>query len=205
MLPDDEPLNSTILHHGTEPLSQDERVILLQLARKALVDAVQKRPLFTITVENFSRRLQENGASFVTLTIQDNLRGCIGALEAYQPLVEDVREHAVAAALNDYRFQPVKPEELSVIRIEISSLTPAERCEYNRTEDLLRIIRPGIDGVIVKDGIRRATFLPQVWQKIPDPGIFFSMLCQKMGAPSNLWQRKKLEVFRYQVEEFHEE
>jgi AmmeMemoRadiSam system protein A len=205
MIPDLEFLSTARPPHRKEPLSQDERIILLQLARRALVDGVNKKPLFKITLKDYSQHLRDIGASFVTLTIQNNLRGCIGALEAYQSLVEDVCEHAVSAALNDYRFPPVKPDELALIKIEISSLTPAEQVEYNSPEELLRIIRPGIDGVIIKDGLHRATYLPQVWQMIPDPGLFFSSLCQKMGVPSNFWQKKSLQVYRYQVEEFHEE
>jgi len=202
--PDDGSMNSPVTRLEIKPLSQDERLILLQLARQALDDGVHGKPSIKLIIDEYTLRLRENGASFVTLTERSSLRGCIGALEAYQPLVEDVREHAIAAALHDYRFPPVNPDELPAIMIEISCLTPAQRYEYSQPEELLRTIRPGIDGVVIKDGMRRATFLPQVWQKIPEPEIFISMLCQKMGAPSDLWQRKKLEVFTYQVEEFHE-
>jgi AmmeMemoRadiSam system protein A len=150
-------------------------------------------------------RLRENGASFVTLTINDNLRGCIGALEAYQPLAEDVCEHAVAAALEDSRFQPVVESELSKIRLEVSRLTEPHLLEYSSSEELLAKLRPHVDGVILKDDYRRATFLPQVWEKIPDPADFLDHLCAKMGAKPPSWQSMKLQVYVYQVEEFHEE
>jgi AmmeMemoRadiSam system protein A len=148
--------------------------------------------------------LLENGASFVTLTIQNDLRGCIGALEAYQPLAEDVREHAIAAALDDPRFRPVDENELSWIKLEVSRLTAPRSLEYSSSEDLLVKLKPHIDGVILKDPYRRATFLPQVWDKIPDPADFLDHLCSKMGTKANLWREKKLDVYVYQVEEFHE-
>ena len=112
-------------------------MILLQLARQALVDGVHGKPILKLKIEDYSPRLRENGASFVTLTERSSLRGCIGALEAYQPLVEDVREHAIAAALHDYRFPPVNNEELPAIMIEISCLTTAQRYEYSQPEELL--------------------------------------------------------------------
>jgi len=125
-------------------------------------------------------------------------------LEPYQPLAEDVREHAVAAALQDYRFPNVGPEELTQIEIEVSRLTSPIPLAYTTPEDLLSKLRPGIDGVLLHDGSRRATFLPQVWDKLPDPADFLDNLCYKMGAPSDLWRKKHLDVSIYQVEEFHE-
>jgi len=148
--------------------------------------------------------LRENGASFVTLTIHDNLRGCIGALEAHQPLAEDVREHAIASALEDPRFLPVVESEISSIRIEVSRLTAPRLLEYSSSEDLLKKLKPRVDGVILKDDFRRATFLPQVWEKLPDPVDFLDQLCMKMGASKKLWRGAKLQVYVYQVEEFHE-
>jgi len=115
-----------------------------------------------------------------------------------------VREHAIAAALQDYRFPPVQPEELGSIEIEVSRLTRPQPLPYDGPADLIAKLRPGVDGVILQDGFRRATFLPQVWEKIPAPEQFLSELCLKMGAPADLWRRKPLEVSTYQVEEFHE-
>jgi AmmeMemoRadiSam system protein A len=138
------------------------------------------------------------------LTIDGQLRGCIGALEAYQPLVEDVREHAVAAALEDPRFPPLSEDELSRIQIEISRLTRPFPLEYKDADDLISKLGPYIDGVILKDGLRRSTFLPQVWEKISDPSEFMDNLCYKMGAAHHHWRNKHLDVFTYQVEEFHE-
>ncbi len=187
-----------------EFLSPEERAILLKLARQAIEKGVCGEPLPALDLLSLPLRLREKGATFVTLTNRGDLRGCIGTLEASQPLAEDVREHAIAAALHDYRFPPVAPAELPDIRIEISRLTPLKPVAYENPQDLLKIIRPRVDGVVLKDGFRRATFLPQVWEKIPDPELFLSYLCQKMGAPPDLWTRKKLEVWTYQVEEFGE-
>jgi AmmeMemoRadiSam system protein A len=185
-------------------LSSEERSLLLVQARHALTTAVTGKPLEPIHLEEFPPKLREKGVTFVTLRIGENLRGCVGALEPYQPLVEDVREHAVAAAQNDYRFTPVSPEELESISIEISRLTTPEALEYDGPDDLVKKLRPGIDGVVLRDGLRQATFLPQVWNKVPSPRIFLDHLCQKMGAPADLWRQKRIEVLVYQVEEFHE-
>ena len=188
-----------------DKLTQEERDLLLKLARQAMTDAVNGHKVKPLDLESVPTRLQMPGATFVTLTEAGNLRGCIGALEPFQPLVEDVREHAAAAALQDYRFPPVRPGELSSIQIEISRLTIPKPLEYENPQELLTKLRPGIDGVILRDGMHRATFLPQVWQKLPDPELFLDHLCQKMGAAPDLWRRKKISVEIYQVEEFQEE
>jgi hypothetical protein len=185
-------------------LTDGERGILLRVAREAIEFVVRGGKLPPLDLQSLPLTLRENGASFVTLTLHDDLRGCIGALEAYQPLAEDVREHAVAAALDDPRFPPVSISELDRIKIEVSRLTAPHEVEYTSSEDLLRKLRPHVDGVILKHGPRRATFLPQVWEKIPDPAEFLNQLCHKMGARASLWRDTKLQVYLYQVEEFHE-
>jgi len=187
-----------------DDLTLDEKKLLLDLARQALEHAVRGRMLPALDPTSLTPRLLEKGASFVTLTIGGDLRGCIGALEPYQPLAEDVREHAVAAGLQDYRFLPVQEQELAQINIEVSRLTLPEPLEYTSPEDLPARLRPGVDGVILRDGRQRATFLPQVWEKVPDPAEFLSHLCLKMGASPDLWRQKHLEVLLYRVEEFHE-
>jgi uncharacterized protein len=185
-------------------LTPEEKQALLQLARQSLEAGVCGQPLPQIDPARATPVMRAEGASFVTLTIRGELRGCIGALEPYQSLAEDVREHAVAAALEDFRFPQVKENELSKIQIEISRLTRPVRMDYKDAEDLLTKLRPGVDGVILRDGIRRATFLPQVWEKIPDAAAFLANLCYKMGTAPDTWKRKHLEVLIYKVEEFHE-
>jgi hypothetical protein len=188
----------------TEALTDGEQQILLRLAREAIEHAARGKKLPPLDKKSLTPRLLENGASFVTLTINGQLRGCIGALEAYQPLVDDVREHAVAAALHDPRFPPVDESELKQIHIEASRLTAPQPLAYSSGEDLIARLHPHVDGVILADGQRRATFLPQVWEQLPDPEDFLSRLCAKMGAPGNLWRSGKLQVHVYRVEEFHE-
>lgn len=188
----------------TDHLDDTERALLLKFARQALEDGVCGRPLLPLFLDELSPRLRQPGASFVTLTSHGELRGCIGTLEASQPLVEDVRQHAVAAALEDFRFPPVRVNELPFIKVEISRLTVPIPLDYQDAADLLRQLRPGVDGVVLMDGIRRATFLPQVWEKVPDAEIFLGMLCRKMGAPTEAWRKQRLTVLIYTVEEFHD-
>jgi AmmeMemoRadiSam system protein A len=187
-----------------DKLTPEEKQFLLQLARMSLEAGVRGTPLPPLDLAALTPALQAEGASFVTLTVHGDLRGCIGALQPYQPLVEDVREHVVAAALEDPRFPQVQENELAKIQIEISRLTIPVLLDYKDAGDLLVRLRPGVDGVILRDGFRRATFLPQVWEKIPDAAAFLANLCYKMGAAPDTWKRKHLEVLVYQVEEFHE-
>lgn len=186
-------------------LSADEKRFLLELARQSITDAVTGHKVTGVEQLAIPDTLKDKGASFVTLTIQGELRGCIGTLEAYQPLYKDVEERAVQAALEDYRFPPVTSEELDLISIEISHLTPSIPLSYKNPLDLPRLLHPDVDGVILRDGMRRATFLPQVWSQLPEPTGFLSHLCQKMGAAPDLWRHKVLDVSIYHVEEFSEE
>ena len=187
-----------------EALNRAERQLLLTIAREAMEAAVRREPVPKLPLDEYPSTLQELGAVFVTLTHKTVLRGCIGALDPYQPLALDVQEHAAAAALNDFRFPQVQPDELAEIEIEISHLTEPKLLDYTDPVDLLKLLHPGVDGVVIKDGHRRATFLPQVWEKVPNPAKFLSQLCQKMGAPPDLWRRKHVDIYTYQVEEFHE-
>jgi uncharacterized protein len=190
----------------SETLTPIERQLLLQLARQSIEQAVTGKECPPPDLKLLSPALCEPGVCFVTLTLPGNeLRGCIGGLEVTQPLAMDVWEHAAAAALDDYRFMPVNAEELQLLHIEISRLTRPIPLEYEQPEALPDLLHPHLDGVVLKDGLRRATFLPQVWEKIPDPRAFLSHLCQKMGASADLWRRKKLQVEIYHVEEFQEE
>ena len=186
-------------------LSATEKQQLLLIAREAITAVAGGCQPQELQMENMPPNLRENGASFVTLTVHNCLRGCIGALEACQPLALDVQEHAVAAATQDFRFSPLQEKELSSTRIEISCLTPFQPLLYHDPQELPELIRPGVHGVILSDGFRHATFLPQVWEKLPSPQDFLSHLCMKMGASPDLWRKKKLNVYVYTVEEFEEE
>ena len=188
-----------------ERLTDEDKKTLLHLAREALRCGVAGQAMPALKLQDLTPILREDGASFVTLTIAGELRGCIGALEPYQPLAEDVREHAVAAALDDPRFWPVSPAEVERIKIEVSRLTLPKILEYSSPEDLVERLRPGIDGVILRSGIRRATFLPQVWNDLPDKEDFLDHLCSsKLGVAPDAWRRKHLDVLTYEVEEFKE-
>ena len=187
-----------------DPLTSKEQTILLHLAREALECCIRGEPGSRLDPSTLTPRLLEEGASFVTLTMDGQSRGCVGALEPYQSLAEDVREHAVAAALEDPRFPAVSERELKQIRIEISRLTRPIPLDYLDAVDLIAKLRPHVDSVILWDGPRRSTFLPQVWEKIPNPVEFLENLCYKMGVDPHLWEKKHLNVYTYQVEEFHE-
>ena len=188
----------------TVSLTPEEKQRLLQLAREALEHGVRGQELPPVDWEALPPRLREPGASFVTLYQGGNLRGCIGGLEPRWPLAEDVRVHAVAAALQDPRFPPVTPQELPDIEIEVSVLSPLQPLSYRTPEDLIRHLRPGVDGVLLEDpeSGARATFLPQVWEKLPDPRAFLSHLALKAGLPPDAWLHRPLRIWTYQVEEF---
>lgn len=185
--------------------TKDEQCALLRLARQSVERAAAGLPPVKVDLEKLPPRLAEPGVSFVTLTLLNGeLRGCIGALEITQPLALDVCEHAAAAAVDDYRFEPVRPAEVPCLRIEISVLSQPSPLECDDLADLPRLLRPGIDGVVLRDGPRRATFLPQVWEKLPEPCAFLDNLCLKLGGPADLWRRRKLRVETYQVEKILE-
>ena len=185
-------------------LTNEEKSTLLRLAREALEGSVRGKPLPVVDLETLPANLRANGASFVTLTVNGELRGCVGTLVARQPLAQDVREQTVSAALHDFRFSPVQERELDQIRIEVSRLTPPVALAYSSPEDLRAKLRPHVDGVILHYGARRATYLPQVWKKLPDPDQFLGSLCEKMGTEPEFWQYSPVSVETYQVEDFHE-
>ena len=143
------------------------------------------------------------GATFVTLTQQERLRGCIGSLEAWRPLAEDVRENALSAAFRDPRFPPLCADELPQTRIEVSLLSAAEAMHFTSEADALAQLQPGIDGLILECAGRRATFLPQVWEQLPEPRQFLSHLKQKAGLPGDFWD-PDLRLSRYRVRKWKE-
>ena len=185
-------------------LSPEEKKTLLALARETIKSSVGHKPLPSLPPEKMTPTLKAPGAVFVTLTIGGELRGCIGSLQAFRPLVEDVQQHAIDAAVNDYRFSPVTQIEVPLLKIEISCLSAPVPLPYNSPDELPGLLKPNVDGVVLNDGMRSATFLPQVWEQLPDVNDFLSHLCLKMGASPDAWRRKVLNVSIYHVEEFHE-
>jgi len=147
--------------------------------------------------------LKEPAATFVTLTIHGSLRGCIGSLEAHQPLIDDLRVNAVAAALADPRFAPLATDEFKAVRFEVSLLSPLESVPAADEEELVQQLRPEIDGVVLRYGVHRATFLPQVWEQLREPHQFLAQLKLKAGLPADFWH-PDLKAFRYQVSKFCE-
>jgi AmmeMemoRadiSam system protein A len=185
-------------------LSSEERGFLLNVARESIDGVARNGDPPTIDIDALPQGLRRDGASFVTLNKKGSLRGCVGSLEARRPLVLDVQQNSVGAAFRDPRFSPVQPAEVEDLDIEISVLSSPERLDYRDAEELFTKLRPGIDGVVIERGWHRATFLPQVWEKLPDKGQFLHRLCLKAGLPAHAYRSGELDVYTYQVEKFKE-
>ncbi len=185
-------------------LSTGEKKTLLRVARQAIEEKVLSGRTLPIDPADFPEQLREPGASFVTLTIGGQLRGCIGSVEAYQPLVEDVRDNAIKAAFGDPRFPPLSHPELDAIEIEVSVLTHPEPISFTDTEDLLRQIQPGVDGLILEYGYFRGLFLPQVWKQLPGKQEFMTHLSMKAGLPSDAYKYPGVTIKRFHVLAFSE-
>lgn len=172
---------------------------LLQLAR----DAIAAKFGLPATAPVNLPELHETAATFVTLSQNGELRGCIGTLEAWRPLLTDVQENARNAAFRDPRFEPLSKTELPITHIEVSLLTPAESMSFSNEADALAQLRPEVDGVIFTAGRHRATFLPQVWAQLPKPIQFMAYLKQKAGLPADYWG-PDIRLQRYTVSKWKE-
>jgi AmmeMemoRadiSam system protein A len=146
--------------------------------------------------------LEEPGATFVTLTLQGQLRGCIGSLEAHRSLI-DVRQNAISSAFRDPRFPPLTKEEFADVVIEVSLLSKPVLIRHTSEEDALAQLTPGRDGVIIEHGRHRATYLPQVWAQLPDPREFTAHLKDKAGLPEHFWS-DDISISRYTVQKWRE-
>ncbi len=179
--------------------------ILIMLARKTIAEhlGIGLNPAGELDALKDAVFSDKRG-TFVTLTINNQLRGCIGNLSSDKTIWEGVKDNAVNAAFYDPRFPALSRKELDAVDIEISLLTEPRPLEFNDAEDLLAKLRIGIDGVIIRKGGRSATFLPQVWDQLPDKKMFLSHLCTKAGMPADAWRSSGLEVRIYQVQYFHE-
>lgn len=172
---------------------------LLTIARNAISKRFGKE---TMTVPAHPD-LARPGATFVTLTQRGQLRGCIGSLEAHRALATDVAENALAAAFRDPRFPPLGSDELTMTRVEVSLLQAPETLEFADENDALNHLCPGVDGLILSHGSRRATFLPQVWESLSDPAQFLTQLKLKAGLPGNFWD-ENIKLARYGVQKWKE-
>lgn len=176
--------------------------VLLPLARDA-IERELKSGGAVPAVDTTAAWLHEPGACFVTLTQDGQLRGCIGTLEAHRPLLSDVRANAIAAAFRDPRFAPLKRHELAITEVEVSLLSPMQPLTFDSEAEALARLRPGVDGVVLQYGARRSTFLPQVWEQLPDTEEFMAQLKRKAGLPTSFWHAE-MRLLRYTVAKWKE-
>lgn len=189
--------------HFTEIYTAQNKIDLLKLARQSIAHGLDTGFPLIVDISDWSEPLINPAACFVTLKINKQLRGCIGHLSAEQPLVKDVAENAYSAAFRDSRFSKLTPGELNKAVISISVLTKPEPIHVENESDLIAQIRPGVDGIIIKDGIRKGTFLPVVWESLPDKKEFITQLKLKANLPTDYWS-DTIEVFRYRAINFSE-
>jgi len=184
---------------------QESQKFLLNLARRSLDYYFKNNKILKINENELTDlTLKEKRGIFVTLTKKGQLRGCIGHLEAIQPIYLDVIENSLSAAFNDRRFIPLQESELADIKMEISVLTKPQELKYCSLQDLLDKLIPFKNGVIIEKGKKGATYLPQVWEDLPNKEDFLNSLCEKAGLDSEEWKRGELKVYTYEVEAFAE-
>jgi len=176
---------------------------LLRLARGSIeYGLIHSEPL-PVDCDELPQVLTEPGATFTTLRFEAELRGCRGTLKAVHPLAEDVTRSAFLAAFRDPRFDPVGEDELDAIRLEVSVLSALESIPATDEADLLDRLTPGTDGLVIFADGRRATFLPQVWETLPDPRQFLAALKAKCGLADDYWS-EQLEFQRYRTTSYAE-
>lgn len=185
-------------------LTEEEGKMLLDVARKTIQAALFAEKGAEAEDTALPPIFHEPRGTFVTLTIDGNLRGCIGHIQPQEPLIDGIRANAMNAAFRDPRFRPLTEEEWPKVAIEISILTEPQSLPYSNEADLLQRLRPGVDGVILKKGYQQSTFLPQVWEQLPNPSEFLAHLCLKAGLPADAWKQGDLDVSTYQVQAFEE-
>jgi len=177
-------------------LTQKDKQAILKTARHAIQYGLTYKKPPILELDHYSPVLQKAGASFVTLKETNKLRGCIGTLEATQPLIQDVADHAFAAAFNDPRFPAVNRIEEPMVHISISILSDAEEVSFTDQADFLSQLTPGEDGIILRYNGHKATFLPAVWEQLPEPAEFINHLKKKAGLPIDFWS-DQIELLRY--------
>lgn len=176
---------------------------LLRLARGSIEYGLIHGEPLPVKHDELSAALTEPAATFTTLRMEGELRGCCGTLEATRPLAADVARSAFQAAFRDSRFDPVGESELGVIRLELSVLSPLEPMRFTDETDLLDQLTPGTDGLVIVLGERRATFLPTVWKQLPQPRLFLAALKKKCGLPPDYWS-EQLKFRRYWTSSYSE-
>ena len=184
-------------------LNNSDKALLLEQAKFSIQYGLSHSHAPTLKLKNVSSILQQHYASFITLHLNGNLRGCIGTLEANQALIADVNEHAFAAAFHDRRFTSVSKVENNRLHISISVLGKASVMHFSSEKNLLETIQPHVDGLILEVGIKRSTFLPSVWESLPKPYDFLQQLKLKAGLDKNYWS-DEIQISRYQTLSFSE-
>jgi AmmeMemoRadiSam system protein B/AmmeMemoRadiSam system protein A len=192
-------------NNTTRHLNKHQGQALVRLARKTIMGKLGLKSARAESDPMIDNCFQEHRGTFVTLTIDKQLRGCIGNLESTESIMAGIKRNAVNAAFHDPRFAPLKADEFDQVEIEISILTEPQPLEYRNSKDLLVKLRINVDGVILRKGSASATFLPQVWEQLPQPESFLSHLCTKAGLSSDAWRKNNLEILTYQVQYFEEE
>ena len=188
----------------TDKLTEEEGKYLLSVARQTIEERLTGREGQGQPEVFQSPKFHGKRGTFVTLTENGVLRGCIGHIVPQESMIEGIRENAINAAFRDPRFPPLSEAEWKKVRVEISILTDPAPLDYTDAVDLLNKLRPGVDGLIIKKGFHQATFLPQVWEQLPDKKEFLRHLCLKAGLDRDTWKDDKLEVLVYQVQAFEE-
>ncbi len=186
-------------------LDEGEKRKILELARMTLESYLSSGRIPKVDESAFSQKLKEERGCFVTLNKGGNLRGCIGHIFPVEPLYKSVMDNAVNAAVNDPRFPPMTIDELNDVKIEISVLTVPRALEHSSPEDLLEKLVPHRDGVVLRRGFYQSTFLPQVWEQLPDKVEFLEHLCMKGGMGKDCWKNGETEVLVYQAQVFSED
>lgn len=181
--------------------SAAERAILLRVAHASIATGLQTGRPLAVRAEDYPAPLIDKRATFVTLTRDGLLRGCIGSLEAHRMLVEDVAGNAFAAAFRDPRFPPLQQQEFDALEIQVSVLGTPEPLAFATEQELLESLRPGVDGLILEEKNTRGTFLPSVWESLPRPEDFLNHLKMKAGLPAGYWT-DSVRIWRYTTESF---
>ncbi len=189
----------------SDKLTEDEGEYLLSVARKTIAQRLSGQKDQEPTDTDPSAKFLEQRGTFVTLTTGGSLRGCIGHIIPQESLIEGIRVNAINAAFKDPRFPALTKEEWERVKVEISILTDPKPLSYSDADDLLQKLRSEIDGVIIRKGYHQSTFLPQVWEQLPEKEDFLSHLCQKAGLGADAWEKGDLEVSTYQVQAFEED
>jgi len=188
-----------------QTLNEKQGHVLVKLARQTIEKKLDKCSVRVDPDSMTDRAFKKKRGTFVTLTINNQLRGCIGNLDSTDSIAEGIERNAVNAAFRDPRFPPLKADELDRVDIEVSILTEPQPLQYKDSNDLLSKLRVNVDGVILRKGSASATFLPQVWEQLPNPETFLSHLCTKAGLPADTWKKGKPDISTYQVQYFEEE